>query len=147
MSNRIPAGQIEAQARIVAAPAPAAAMPLRRNRGERVFDIHPGVHLITAAAYFAFVGILAAAFTGPEMIVPTAIILIGVASLFVTPALWTRVVPDDGLRKQSWAEFMREGVECITGRLTGGQALAQILTLPVLVVGLAVAMVIIKASI
>jgi hypothetical protein len=144
MSNHIPAARIEAKARIVSAPA---ARPVRNNRGARVFDIHPGVHLITIGAYAAFAGILLAAFTAPAMIVPAAIVVISIAALFLTPALWAGVVPGDGLRKQSWAEFMHEGVECLTGKLTAGQALAQILTLPLLVVGLALAMAIIKASI
>jgi Flp pilus assembly protein TadB len=123
-----------------------AAPPLRRNRGERVFDLHPGVHAMIVGAWMAFVGILCTAFMGPDLIVPAAIVVVSVVALFVTPALWARVVPGDGLRRQSWAEFMQEGVECITGRLTAGQALAQIMTLPVLLVGLALVMAIIKAT-
>jgi hypothetical protein len=123
-----------------------AAPPLRRNRGERVFDLHPGVHAMVIGLWMAFVLILCAAFMAPEMIVPAAIVVISVVALFLTPALWARVVPDDGLRRQSWAEFMSEGVECITGRLTAGQALAQIMTLPILLVGLALAMAAIKAT-
>jgi hypothetical protein len=114
-----------------------AAPPLRRNRGERVFDLHPGVHAMVVGAWMAFVGILCTAFMGPDLIVPAAIVVVSVVALFVTPALWARVVPNDGLGRQSWAEFLQEGVECITGRLTVGQALAQIMTLPVLLVGLA----------
>ena len=140
MSIHIPAEQLQDQARIVAA-------PLRRNRGERVFDLHPAIHLALAGVYGSFVAILAAAFMGPELIVPSAILLISVVALFLTPALWARVVPEDGLRRQSWSEFLREGVDTITGRLTAGQALAQILTLPVLLVGLAVAMVVIRAAV
>ncbi len=123
-----------------------AAPPLRRNRGERVFDLHPGVHAMVAGAWMAFVGILCTAFMGPDLIVPAAIVVVSVIALFVTPALWARVVPDDGLRRQSWGEFLQEGVECITGRLTAGQALAQIMTLPVLLVGLALVMAIIKST-
>jgi hypothetical protein len=123
-----------------------AAPPLRRNRGDRVFDLHPGVHAMVIGAWAAFLGILCTAFMAPDLIVPAAIIVFSVAALFATPALWARVVPDDGLRRQSWAEFMQEGVECITGRLTAGQALAQIMTLPVLLVGLALVMAIIKAT-
>jgi Flp pilus assembly protein TadB len=122
------------------------APPLRRNRGERVFDLHPGVHAMVAGAWMTFVAILCTAFMGPDLIVPAAIVVISVVALFVTPALWARVVPDDGLRRQSWGEFLQEGVECITGRLTAGQALAQIMTLPVLLVGLALVMAIIKAT-
>lgn len=122
------------------------ATPLRRNRGERTFDLHPAIHALTAGAYLAFVGILSAAFMGPDLIVPTAIFVIGVIALFATPALWTRVAPDDGVRKQSWGEFMAEGVECLTGMLTARQALAQILVLPALMVALALVFAIIRAT-
>jgi Flp pilus assembly protein TadB len=122
------------------------AVPLRRNRGERTFELHPGVHAMVITAYFAFAGILCTAFMGKDLILPAAICAIGIASLFITPALWARVKPDDGLRKQSWAEFMQEGVECITGRLTAGQALAQILVLPSLMVALAFVFAIVKAT-
>ena len=123
-----------------------AAVPLRRNRGERTFELHPAVHAMVIGAYFAFAGILCTTFMGKDLIVPAAICAIGIASLFITPGLWARVKPDDGLRKQSWAEFMREGVECITGHLTAGQALAQILVLPGLMVGLALVFAIVKAT-
>ena len=96
--------------------------------------------------YGSFVAILAGAFMAPEMVIPAAILLVSVVALFLTPALWARVVPDDGLRRQSWSEFLREGVDTITGPLTAGQALAQILTLPVLIVALALAMVTIRAA-
>ena len=122
------------------------ALPLRRNRGERTFELHPAVHFMVIGAYFAFAGILCLTFMGENLIVPAAIIAIGIASLFVTPGLWAWVNPDDGLRKQSWGEFMTEGVECITGRLTAGQALAQILVLPALMVGLALVFAVVKAT-
>lgn len=122
------------------------ASPLRRNRGERTFDLHPAIHAITIGAYFAFIAILATAFASPELLVPTAIFIVGVAALFVTPGLWARINPDDGAPKQSWSEFLQEGVDCGTGHLTSGQALAQILVLPGLMVALALVMVAIKAT-
>lgn len=124
----------------------AAGTPLRRNRGERAFDLHPAIHVATIAAYLTFIVVLTTAFMGHHLIVPTGIFVIGVAALFVTPALWARVAPDDGAPKQSWREFLQEGVECGTGQLTAGQALAQILVLPGLMVGLALVMALIKAS-
>ncbi|HZF96572.1 MAG TPA: hypothetical protein VEZ20_17055 [Allosphingosinicella sp.] len=139
MSIHIPAAEIEARARLVAAPA--------RRRGRRVFDIHPAVHGLTIAAYGLFATILCAAFMAPGMIVPAAIVAVSVVALFLTPGLWARVVPDDGKPKQSWAEFMDEGVDTITGRLTAGEAMAQILTLPALVVALALVMAAIKAGV
>ena len=139
MSVHQPIAQLSQNARIVPA-------PLRRNRGERTFDIHPAVHAMLLGAYLAFGGILLTAFAADSMIVPAAIVVIGILSLFVTPAWWNRVAPDDGLRKQSWGEFMAEGIECITGKLTAHQALAQIMVLPALMVGLAMAFAVVKAT-
>lgn len=122
-----------------------AAAPLRRNRGERAFDLHPAIHALVIGAYFLFIAILTTAFMAPELVVPTAIFVVGVAALFITPALWAWVVPDDGAPKQSWGEFLQEGVDCHTGQLTANQALAQILVLPGLMVGLALVMATIRA--
>ncbi|HTU10342.1 MAG TPA: hypothetical protein VMG08_05520 [Allosphingosinicella sp.] len=121
------------------------AAPLR-NRGARPFDLHPAVHLMLIGAWLGFVGILCAAFMGPDLVVPAAIFAIGVVALFVTPGLWARVADDGNPRKQSWAEFREEGVDTHTGRLTSGEALAQIMTLPVLVIALALFFVALKAS-
>ncbi len=138
MSIRIPAHELEQKALIVPA-------PLKRNRGERVFDIHPAVHVGLLGTYLSFAAILLATFMGKDLVVPAAIVVVGIFSLFVTPALWARVAGDD-LRKPSWSEFLQEGVDCITGRLTAGQALAQIMVLPALMVGLAFVFAVIKAT-
>ncbi|HEX8641025.1 MAG TPA: hypothetical protein VF704_07690 [Allosphingosinicella sp.] len=129
---------LAARAAIVPAP--------RRNRGKRAFELHPAVHLMTIAAYLSFVLILTATFMGRDLVVGAGIIVISVVALFLVPALWGRVVPDDGLRKESWAEFLEEGVECITGRLTAGQAMAQILTLPALLLGMGLFFAILKVT-
>jgi multidrug efflux pump subunit AcrB len=140
MSIHIPAAEMEGRARLVEAPA-------GRRRGQRAFDVHPAVHGFTIAAYATFATILCATFMAPGMIIPAAIVAVSVVALFLTPGLWARVVPDDGKPRQSWAEFMDEGVYTFTGRLTAGQAMAQILTLPILAVFLAIVMAAIKASV
>jgi Flp pilus assembly protein TadB len=98
------------------------------------------------ASYFLFVAVLAAAFGTAELAIPTAIFVIGVAFLFITPAWWARTLPKDERPRQSWSEFMAEGVECNTGHLKAGEALAQILVLPALLVSLAMVMAVIKAT-
>ena len=139
MSIHLPAEQLQAQAVIVAP-------PLRRNRAERVFDLHPAVHLMLAGALLAFPTILLATFMGPDLVVASAIVIIGALSLFVTPALWARVQPSDDRPRQSWAEFMAEGIECHTGHLSARCAIAQIMTLPILMVGLGFVFAVIKAT-
>ena len=130
--------ELAEKAAIVAAP--------RRNRGERAFELHPAIHLMSIAAYLSFVLILTATFMGPDLVVGAGIVVVSVLALFLVPALWAQVVPDDGLRKQSWAEFLEEGVECITGRLTARQAMAQILTLPALLLGMGLFFAVLKAT-
>jgi hypothetical protein len=140
MSIHQPARILEQHARIVAPPA------LRRNRQDRAFDLHPAVHLMIAGIWMTFVLMLSTAFMGPDLIIPLGINIIGVTALFVVPGLWSRVVPDDGGRRQSWSEFMAEGVETYTGHLKTKEALAQIFILPVLLLGLAMVMVAIKLT-
>lgn len=143
---------LERKARIVPLPvelpvadAPAAQLPVvARKRHERAFDLHPGVHAMVIVAWMSFIGILLAAFMSPGLALPAVICVIGAASLFVTPGLWARVKGNDGLPKQSWAEFMEEGVDTFTGRLAAKEALGQIMILPVLLVGLAMFMAVLK---
>jgi hypothetical protein len=140
MSIHQPAHVLEQNARIVAPPA------LRRNRQDRAFDLHPAVHLMIAGIWMTFVLVLSTAFMGPDLIIPTAINIVGVTALFLVPGLWSRVVPDNGGRRQSWSEFMAEGVETYTGHLKTRDALAQIFILPVLLLSLAGVMVVIKLT-
>jgi hypothetical protein len=140
MSVHHPAQALEQKAVLHAAPT------LRPNRHRRTFDLHPAVHVMIAGAWLLFVGILCTAFMGDNLVIPTAINVIGVVALFLVPALWARVVPDDGLPRQSWEEFLREGVETYTGPLATRDALAQIFTLPILLIALASVMVVIKLT-
>jgi hypothetical protein len=140
MSIHIPAAILEEKARIVAPPM------LRRNRQDRAFDLHPAVHLMLAGIYMSFVALLSVAFMGQDLAIPFAINIIGVTLLFLVPGLWARVFPDNGGRRQSWSEFLSEGVETYTGHLASREALAQIFILPVLLLGLAAVMVAIRLS-
>jgi hypothetical protein len=99
-----------------------------------------------AGLLIGFPAILLATFMGPDLVVASAIVIIGALSLFVTPALWAKVQPKDDRPRQSWAEFMAEGVECHTGHLSAPGALAQILVLPALMVGLGLVFAVIKAT-
>ena len=141
MSVHHPAEVLEQKARIVSAPA------LRRNRHQRMFDMHPGVHGMLAAAWIAFVAILTSAFMNPYMVIPAAICFICVCWLYLTPAIMGRARGDDGLPRQSWSEFKAEGIETYTGHLSVGEALAQIMVLPALLVGVAIAMAVIKLTV
>ena len=124
---------------IVQAPA------VRRNLAERSFGLHPALFAATIGAYVAFLAIMATVFVSPELVIPFAICFVYVGMAFGTPAMWAKISPRSEGRYQTWAEFRDEGLEIATGKISSGGAIAQVLVLPVLIVGWAVAMGIILA--
>lgn len=121
--------------------------PLLRNRAERTFDLHPAVFAMLAGTFALFLAVLGFTFMNAELILPFAIFGIYLTMAFAVPAMWDRVAPKSGGRMPSWAEFMEEGVQTGSGHLTAPQALAQILTLPTLLVGWALAISAISAAV
>ncbi len=115
---------------------------VRPNRVERVFGLHPALHIATVAGYFAFLFIMWAAFGERSLIIPFFIFAFFLAAGFGVPALWARIAPNEG-PKANWAAFQAEGFDCATGHLTAGAATAQVVILPALLVfwGLAVAII------
>ncbi|RSY80609.1 hypothetical protein DAH66_15675 [Sphingomonas koreensis] len=110
------------------------AAPLRRNRGEHVFDLHPALHIALFGGFFAYLGIMWAAFGEKGLAIPFAIFAIFLAAAFIVPAWWARVAPGEG-RKPGWNEFLGEGIVCETGRLDAGGAMVQVLIMPVMLIG------------
>ena len=135
----------QADLRKVAGRAPAPAAPTLPNRAERTFGLHPGLFVATIGSYFAFLAIMAAAFMNPNLIIPFAIFVAYLAMYFGVPGLWARVVGRPVGRFQSWAEFRSEGMDILTGPIGSGGAIAQVLVLPFLIVGFAVAVGLIAA--
>jgi len=117
----------------------------QRNRADRVFDLHPALHVALFGGFAAFLAILAAGLMTRELIIPMAICFVFIVAAFVTPALWARVAGDQPGRVQTLDEFMAEGVETATGHLSGGAAAVQVLILPVLLTLWALAIVTIRA--
>jgi hypothetical protein len=123
---------------------PVAAL-VRRNRVPRTFDLHPAIFYGLLGTFVTFQVIMGIAFMTRELVVVFGICFAYLAMYFAVPAWWARVVPHKEGPRQSWAEFMREGIETGSGHLTGSAALAQIFTVPVLLVGWAVAVAVISA--
>ena len=139
MSNQFSRTELAQAGMVVQPPA------LRRNLAERSFGLHPALFVATIGAYVAFLGIMTTVFVSPELVVPFAICFVCVAMAFGTPAIWARISPRPEGRYQSWAESREEGLKIATGRISSGGAIAQVLVLPVLIVGWALAMGIILA--
>lgn len=135
----------ESALRQLAGRTPVSAAPRLSNRAERTFGLHPALFVATIGAYFAFLAIMAAAFMNPNLLIPFAICIAYLVMYCGVPGMWARVVGRPVGRFQSWAEFRSEGMDILTGHIGSGGAIAQVLALPVLVVGFAGAIALIAA--
>ena len=129
--------------RAVAVPAPVLPGEGRPGRAERTFGLPPRLLVATIGAYFAFLAIMAAVFMNPNLILPFSIFIIYLVMAFGVPSLWARIAGRPAGRFQTWDEFRAEGMEIETGHISGGGAMAQVLTLPVLILGWGLAVAII----
>jgi hypothetical protein len=108
---------------------------VRRNRADRAFDLHPAMFAATVGAYFLFLAIMGLTFMNGELWLPFAVFVAYIAMAFGVPALWARMVEPREGRFASWSEFMAEGLDTGSGWLNGKAVVAQVMTLPVLIVG------------
>lgn len=112
---------------------------------DRSFELPKVLYGATVALYLGFLAVLAAGFSSPGLIIPMAIFAFFIVAGFGVPALWTRMRPDNPVAPLDWGRFRREGIATLTGRLTAGEAAAQMLVLPVLIFFWGVTTVIIAA--
>jgi ABC-type dipeptide/oligopeptide/nickel transport system permease subunit len=125
-------------ARIVDLPAPVR----HQIETDRNFGLPTALYGATIACYLGFLVIVGSAFANPVLAIPMAIIVLLVAAFFGVPAMWTRL-KGNASKPATLGEFERRGIMTNTGRLSAGEASAQVLVLPVLLVvwGLAVAVI------
>jgi hypothetical protein len=137
MSKHITDTRLAEVAQIVAAPK----VP---HKVDRTFELPTGLYLLTAAAYLAFIGLMAAVFLNAGLAIPMVVFVVFIVMAFGVPAMWTRLGDDDGARRLSWSNFQSKGVMTLDGPITAGAATAQVLILPVAIViwGLAIALIV-----
>jgi hypothetical protein len=138
MSKHIPAARLAEVARIVD-------QPSRSTVVDRTFGLPTELFALTVLSYLAFLGVMAAAFGGDGLLIPMAIFVIYIAMAFGVPAMWTQIGPDDGKRRMSWAEFSGKGVMTHDGQVSAGAAAAQVLILPLVILGWGIGIAIIAA--
>jgi hypothetical protein len=97
------------------------------------------------ALYLGFIAVMGIGLASSGLVIPMAIFAIFIVAGFGVPALWTRIAPEPGQRPMRLQRLMREGIATYTGRLNGGDAVVQMLILPVLILGWGVAIVTIRA--
>ncbi len=136
MSKLISTELLDQKARVVDA-------PTKQTAVDRTFEIPRALYATTVACYLGFLGITAAAFGNPGLIIPMAIFAFFIVAGFAIPTIWTRLKPDHKSAAKSSGRFASEGIMTHTGRLTARDASIQMLILPVLIVlwGLAVVMI------
>jgi hypothetical protein len=140
MSVHYPEAALRERATLVPAVAPRPS-----TRAERTFGLHPALFVATIASYFAFLAVMAAAFMNANLAIPFAVFVAYLGMYFAVPGLWARVAGRPVGRFQSWAEFRSEGMDILTGHISGGGAIAQVLTLPFLILGFGSAVAVIAA--
>lgn len=113
----------------------------------RSFDLPVRLHVATVGLYLAFLAVMALAYQTTEMIIPMAIFVIYIAMAFGVPALWVRMKPDHPVNTMGWAEFSRNGISTFTGVMSARDATAQVLMLPVLILGWGVAIAMITSAV
>ncbi len=112
---------------------------------QRSFDLPVVLHVATVVLYFAFLAVMAFAFQDRGLIIPMAIFAIYIVMAFGVPAMWVRMKPDHAAKAQSWADFIRFGINTYTGNMSAKDATGQVLILPVLILGWGVAIAVIAA--
>jgi hypothetical protein len=107
---------------------------------DRTFELPPALYAGTVACYLAFLGLTAAAFGNPGLILPMVVFTFFIVAGFGLPTVWATMNPAKAARAKGWARFQRDGITTLTGHNTAGEATVQVLILPALIVvwGLAV---------
>ncbi|GAA4644226.1 hypothetical protein GCM10023115_21860 [Pontixanthobacter gangjinensis] len=101
---------------------------------DRSFNLPSGLYVATAAMYFGFVGIMAAGFSSPGLLIPLTICGIFFTAFFGIGALFVRTDPCAKAKILRWSELRSKGIQTHTGRLSMKDAVVQMMILPILIV-------------
>ena len=125
MDGLVLAEPAEVTTEAVVAPAPALPMPAAP-------DVAAGVGVLIVASYVGLLVVFFALFAGSLSALFAITICAGfVAVFFTVPRIFFALEPDQ-TRRPSLPAFMEKGIETLTGHSTGGEALVQMLIVPVL---------------
>jgi len=116
-----------------------------RTRVDRNFGLPTGLYVATVALYLAFLGLMTALFANGDLAIPLAVMAGFIVLFFGLGGVWTTMKPDNDTHPMTWGQFSARGIETLSGRLTAGEAAAQVLILPVLILGWGCAIAVIVA--
>jgi len=139
MTKTLQAAKLHEIAAVVDAPA--------RHEVDRTFGLPTRLYGATVGLYLGFLSVLGVSFMNSTLAIPMVIFIGIIAAGFGVPMLWARMRSDHDSRALSWSRFASEGIDTLTGRLTAGEATAQVLILPILIFAWAVTIAIIAATV
>lgn len=100
---------------------------------QRTFELPVGLYVLTVGAYLGFLAIMALGFGAPRLAIPMVIFTVSIVMGFGVPLMWVRMKPDNAARQLDWGRFAARGIQTFTGPIKAGEAAAQVLVLPVLI--------------
>lgn len=136
MSQHITSKEIEQIAQISDSPV--------QTKVDRNFGLPTGLYAGTVFCYLAFLGIMSTLFINSQLAIPMVVIVGFVILAFGVAGKWAGMKPDNDTRPLSWDQFSHRGIQTLSGPLTVGEASAQVLVLPLLILvwGVAIAVIV-----
>lgn len=116
-----------------------------RTKVDRNFGLPTGLYVATVALYLAFLGLMTTLFANGELAIPLAVMAGFIVLFFGLCGLWTKMKPENDTHPMTWGQLSARGIETLSGRLTASEAAAQVLILPVLILGWGCAIAVIVA--
>ena len=142
MSKPITEAEVLAAAERVEAPS---LRNIRTDIEDRSFGLPSALHVTYFGAFIADLAIMGIGFPNPEMVLPMAIFFLFVVAAFVVPMMWAKMAPERSSRAMRLDTLLAKGIATETGKSSGGDAVVQVLILPILIVGWGIAAVSIAA--
>lgn len=109
------------------------------------FELPAGVYAASLGCFVTFLATMAVGFGNPALGIPMAIFGVFLAGFYGIPVLFVKQSPEGTNKALTWGQFKSRGIMTLTGHLPAGEALAQVLVLPVLIVFWGLACVVIAA--
>ncbi len=100
---------------------------------DRSFELPRGLYVATVGLYLGFLAVMAVGMASPGLLIPMVIFAFFIVAGFGLPTIWTKMRPGNPTSPMAWERFRRTGIVTQTGRITAGEASAQMLILPLLI--------------
>lgn len=117
------------------APGPLPTPNLRQGLETRHFDLPVALHASFFGFFLAYLGVMFLGFRSPGLVVPMAIFVIFTVGFYLVPALWAGMNPAHDDRPLSIAALLDRGIMTHTGWCRGRDAVAQVILMPLVLLG------------